>query len=301
MRQKLPSLKCLRAFELAAELTSFTRAAAQLSVTQGAVSRAVSRLERELGVSLFVREARALHLTAAGKKLWRELDRSFSRIEAVCGEIAHGGTAAELRIGVVPSLATFWLVPRLSRFASEHPDITVTILPEYRALNVDQEELDLMLRYGYHRRQHKGATQISVERLFPVSSPAFAEREAKRTKTAKALLEFPLILSRFPTDWEVWLKARKLGLAAARKVHQLFDYSLAVQAAVEGRGVLMARSLLVREQLASGQLVRIAREAGETPAGYYAIVARSSASSAGVRRFLDWLTRQFRESREQTR
>src|SRR5690554_6412415 len=101
MRQKLPSLKCLRAFEVAAELTSFTRAAAQLNVTQGAVSRAVSRLERELGVSLFVREARALHLTFSGKKLWRELDRSFVRIEAVCGEIARDGAAAQLRIGVV--------------------------------------------------------------------------------------------------------------------------------------------------------------------------------------------------------
>jgi LysR family glycine cleavage system transcriptional activator len=293
--RRLPNLTGLRAFEMAARESSLTKAARNLHVTQSAVSRAVRRLEQELGVRLFIRRANALQLTENGRQLAQELERAFDRIATLCAEMGSSRSDTELRIAVTPSFAAHWLVPRLSDFTAAHPDISISLMPEYSVPNPDGSNLDLSIQYGSEQDHPQGATRIVAERLFPVCSPGFL-REFGKVSSVGALLKLPILISRVPRDWTLWLEANGHSYSGIRRAHRLFDYNIAMQAAIEGKGVLMGRELLVVEKMASGLLVNLFQDGVRVGlTGYYAIIAEKSATSEKVGKFLKWLDRRVKK------
>src|SRR6266852_3511964 len=201
MPRRLPPLNALRAFEAAARHESFTRAAEDLCVTQGAVSHQVKALEAELGLKLFNRERQRLVITEAGRAYLVVVRDAFDRIADGTERLLQRQSGGALSVSTSPNFAAKWLVHRLGRFAEVHPDIHLRVSATMHHVDFAREEVDLAVRHGDGNWTGLNAMRLCLEQLFPVCSPKLASGRNRITK-ASDLLEFSLLRL---DDSKTWL------------------------------------------------------------------------------------------------
>ncbi len=296
LRRNLSSLNLLTTFESAARLGSFTLAAAELGVTQAAVSLQIKALERELNTPLFIRAHRRVLLTPAGKALSAVVGASFNAMSEVIDTIRQPVVPDTVAIGITLAFNQFWLMPRLPDFRARHPNIKLRLVADDATPDLRQARLDLAMRYGKPPFEDAVSLASKEEHAFPVCSPALLERMGHSPETAD-VRDLPLIASDLVNPawmpWRTWARSQRLGPAFERAADEsrlrFNHYSDTVQAALNGEGVTMGWSLLLSDLLRSGRLVRIG-SASVTPEERYHIVIPAGRDPApAARLFLDWL------------
>lgn len=299
--RKLPSLDPLKGFEAAARHLSFTRAAAELFLTQSAISRQIQTLEEQLGVKLFRRETRRLALTAEGELLFRAVSESFERLAGVCAGLRATRRRPRVTITAAVSIASLWLVPRLAAFQALEPDLDVLISADNRFVDLEREGIDLALRYDDPGSVAAGAVHLFGENVFPVAAPAVAV--GLRLPLRAADFATATLLSyddgrRFPWfSWEPWLAANGLADARPQAVLQFNQYDQLIRAAEDGRGIALGRGPLVAQSLAAGRLVPLAATAQRHAARAYYLMRAPGAARPEVERFVAWLLDEARQTR----
>src|SRR5258705_3015982 len=206
MLRRLPPLNALKAFEAAARHESFTRAAEELSVTQGAVSHQVKALELELGIKLFNRERQRLIITEAGREYLTTLRDALDRIAVGTERLLQRQSSGVLTVSTSPDFAAKWLVNRLGRFAEAHPSIDLRVSATLHHVDFAREDVDLAVRHGDGNWPGFDLVRLSPEHLLPVCSPKLVAGR-KRLNKPSDVLRFPLLHLDDRKDWAKWLEA----------------------------------------------------------------------------------------------
>jgi LysR family glycine cleavage system transcriptional activator/LysR family transcriptional regulator of beta-lactamase len=288
--RKLPSLNALRAFESAARLSSFTAAATELHVTQAAVSLSVKLLEAKLGRGLFDRHANALTLTDTGRLLLPELSAALDRMADAVQRATGSNERPVLTVGVGPTFAMRWLIPRLGRFQSLHPGIEVHITTGGAAAPL-QSEWTCSITLG-----HEATAGVTAIPLFsPWYSPVCSPRVAKKLREPKDLYRATLLDVRHaPGDWSLWLT--RAGLDEARATKRLvFEYNaFALQAALDGVGVAIGLHPYIVDDVAAGRLVAPFELPVRKKQGWYLTFRNAAKSQADFVAFMEWVRKEAR-------
>lgn len=298
MNVRLPSLSGLRAFEAAARHMSFTRAAEELHVTQTAISHQIRRLEEQLGLPLFRRQGRAIALTAEAEAYLPAVRAAFEDLRRATGRLLSPAEGRQLTVSTTSSFAVKWLVPKLAKFQALHPEIEVRITTSSALVDFAREEVDLAIRYGYGAWRGLDAVWLMNEDVFPVCAPSLVEAGEGLRRPEDLARQTLLHVGRYAEDWRTWLTAAGLPqLKGARDLE--FDLSmLAIQAAIEGVGVALGRTVFVQDDLAAGRLVRPFTTSLHSDAGYYVVAPREHAQRPKIRAFREWLQAEVAASRE---
>lgn len=288
MVRKLPPLTTLPAFDAAARHLSFTKAAAELNLTHGAISRAIRNLEDRLGVQLFERGTRSMTLTSAGVTYAAEIEAALDKVSAATLVATAPRSAGVLNVSTSDGFAGRWLVPRLYRFHRAHRDIDVRVSTSGMLADFVRDGIDIAIRYGGGDYEGVVSELLSEVDVFPVCSPELLGGEHPLQKP-EDLKYHTLIHDGFPIDWATWLeKAGVVGINANSGVR--FDSATyATEAAVHGEGVLLGRSPLVSVDLAAGRLVRPFGLELKASSRYYVVYLANALRQRKVRVFRDWL------------
>lgn len=292
MKRRLPPLNALRAFESAARLLSFTKAADELAVTQGAVSHQVKTLEEWAGIPLFRRDGRGPVLTEAAAKFLPAVTAALDQLALASRKLqAVDPGQGWLTVAMMPSFAAKWLVPRLSEFRAKHPTIDVwiaTFEPQLGALSAD---VDVAIRYGKGDWPGLTAVKFLTEELFPVCAPEFASRLKEPADLAKVTL----LHDEMREDWRMWFELAGVADVDASRGPGFDDSGLLIQAAVEGLGVALGRSALVADDLLDGRLIRPFRQALQAESAFYLVYPPGAESAPKIAAFRDWLIKSATE------
>jgi LysR family glycine cleavage system transcriptional activator len=287
----LPSLNALRAFVAAGRHLSFTRAAEELHVTQGAVSRLVKQLEEDLGVSLFSRGPRGLELTEAGAAYLPPLTEAFERMQAATKLIARHGKrpANRLAITMLPTFAMRWFMPRLADFHQLNPEIAVDVTSADRPVDFASEPVDVGIQYG----SGDWPADLHAEFLFPetvilVASPALLKN--KPLHKAEDVKRHTLLThSTRPEAWAEWFATAGLKGNASRG--PAFEhFFMSIEAAVNGLGLALVPAFFVEQELREGRLVEpLPQLRVQRPGGYYLLCLKGRDREPAIRAFRNWL------------
>jgi LysR family glycine cleavage system transcriptional activator len=288
MLRRLPVLNALKSFEAAARHESFTRAAEELCVTQGAVSHQVKALEQELGIKLFRRERQRLAITEAGRDYLAVIRDAFDRIAVGTERLMQRQNAGALTLSTSPDFAAKWLVHRIGRFSEAHPDIDLRVSATMQHVDFAREEVDLAVRHGDGKWAGLNVERLAAEELFPVCSPALL-RGRRRLRKPADLLKFPLLHLATREGWPAWLEAA--GIADADVTHGavMNRASMLIDAAVEGQGIALARTTLAAWDLINGRLVRPFAKALRLSKTYWIVCPKATAMLPKVRSAREWL------------
>ncbi len=288
MARRLPPLNALRAFEAAARHLSFTRAAGELNVTQAAVSHQIKGLEERLGVLLFRRLNRTLRLTDEGQVLLPAVGEALDLIAEAVERLEDRESAGVLTVSTLDSFAATWLVPRLGRFRTRHPEIDVRITTADHPVDFAREDIHMAIRYGRGEWAGLDIVRLMNEELFPVCSPSLLG-EGTPLRRPSDLCHFTLLHDDLRVTWRMWLMA-----AGADQVDPdrgpTFNHShLVMQAAIAGAGVALGRSVLVADELASGRLVKPFEFSLPAEYAYYVVCPEATAGRPKIQAFREWL------------
>jgi LysR family transcriptional regulator, glycine cleavage system transcriptional activator len=292
----LPGLDLLVGFEAAARHLSFTKAGAELYLTQSAVSRQIKELEEQLGVALFQRRHRALSLTEPGHQLYAAAAQVLTTMRSATQRLRmQSGRRRPLSVTTTPSFAALWLIPRLAGFTREHPGVDVRITAEPRVQDLERDGLDLAIRHGPAALAGPNAVRLFGERVFPVCSPRLLRdprRPLKQPADLKdhCLLQYDDPEGRHPwLHWKTWLELA--GLTDFRPATTLWfsGYEQIIPAAIAGHGVALGRSPLVKDLLLSKDLVAPFKSTADPARAYFAVVAQNAAGRPEVAAFVEWL------------
>jgi LysR family transcriptional regulator, glycine cleavage system transcriptional activator len=252
--RRFPFLNALRAFEAVARRLSFSKAATELCVTQGAVSRQIAILEGELGVRLFHRKGRTLELTAVGARFFSMIEEAFDKIDDALRLFPDQRKDTLLRVKVPPTLGIRWFVPLLVQFHGLHPEIDVQITTSHQPVDFATEDIDVAIHWGSGSWPGLHADFLVGEELTPVCSPRILID--KPLREPRDLARHILLRAMHRTDdWRIWLDAAGATGIDASKALQFENSSLTYQAAIQGLGVVVAQLALVTDDLATGRLV----------------------------------------------
>jgi LysR family glycine cleavage system transcriptional activator len=288
MLRRLPPLNALKAFETAARHGSFTRAAEELCVTQGAVSHQVKALESELGVKLFNRERQRLVITEAGREYLAVLRDAFDRIALGTERLTQRQRSGVLTVSTSPDFATKWLVHRLGRFAEKHPEIDLRISATMHHVDFAREDVDMAVRHGAGNWPGLEVVSLCSEELFAVCSPSLVSGWNRRIRPAD-VLRFPLLHLNDRRDWMRWLEAA--GVAATEISHGpvLSHASMVIDAAINGQGVGLARTTLAAWDLINHRLAAPFSVTLPLSKGYWIVCPRATSMLPKIATFRDWL------------
>jgi LysR family transcriptional regulator, glycine cleavage system transcriptional activator len=290
MTARLPSLNGLRAFEAAARHLSFTQAAAELNVTQTAISHQIRRLEEELGIRLFVRQNRALALTPQARDYLPGVRAAFNDLRLATDRLLRKDEHV-LTVSTLASLAAKWLLPRLSAFQETHPGIDVRITTSTALVDFKNGDVDAAIRYGRGDWPGLHADWLMADQLFPVCSPALLT--GKRPLRCPEDLRDHVLLhtsNANSDDWRLWLTAAGLPANISRQPGLTFDLILmTVQAALDGIGVAMGRTSYVEADIAKGRLVVPFKITLPANAGFYLVCPEATADTPKLAAFRQWL------------
>jgi LysR family glycine cleavage system transcriptional activator len=288
MLRRLPSLNALKAFEAAARHESFTKAAEELCVTQGAVSHQVKALEGELGLRLFARERQRLVITEAGRLYLEVVRDAFDRLAAGTNRLLQRQKTGVLTVTTSPNFATKWLVHRLGRFSEAHPAIDLRVSASVQHVDFAREDIDLAIRHGDGQWPGLHVTRLCAEELFPVCSPKFL-RGRGALRSPADLRQHTLLHLNDRSDWAKWLEAAGVDRIELDRGLIVNQASMAIDAAVDGQGVALARSALAAWDLLAGRLVRPFTHALKVPYAYWILCPKPTADLPKISIFRDWL------------
>lgn len=288
----LPPLKTLPAFEASARLLSFTRAADELSLTQGAISRQIRNLEERLGTPLFERGERALKLTAAGQHYAEAVTDALNSIALATEGLRETGEEGPVTIGATSALASLWLMPRLNRYRAHDPDLPIRVLASDFDLPESSGDIDLVISYSRTPPPEADACKLFDEAIFPVCSPELIEAHGE-IKTLEDVLRHTLLIhdDDHPdwTGWAAWLRAMGESNFKPRRTVRLNAYSMLLQAAAASQGIALGWQHLVDDLLAAGSLVKLDFGEFPTPGAFYLRPLKPTASNARAAPLLEWL------------
>src|SRR3954470_6791601 len=288
MPRQLPPLNALRAFEAAARSESFTRAAEELCVTQGAVSHQVKALEATLGIKLFNRERQRLVITDAGREYLGVVRDALDRIAAGTERVLQRQNSGVLTGSTSPDFAAKRLVNRLGRFAEAHPGIDLRVSATMHHIDFVREEVDVAVRHGDGNWPGLDATRLCIEQLFPVCSPKLMSGRNKIAKPSD-LSRSPLLHLDDSKAWAQWFELA--GVPAPQLPHGLTlnRASMLIDAAIDGQGVALARTALAASDLISGRLVRPFELSLKLSKTYWIVCPKAASAKPKISTFRDWL------------
>lgn len=289
----IPPLDAIRGFVAVARRMSITQAAADLCLTQSAVSRQIQSLEEHLGTALLIRKHRAIALTDDGERLFALASPWLERLADYTDSLRTGGRIRPVTVTASIGVTALWLLPRLGSFQDAHPHIDVRVAANNRVLDLKQESIDLAIRYCRDSVAPSGAERLFGEKVLPVASKAVAARAFRNPKAllSEALLE--LDERALPwMRWSDWLTATGIPAAKPKATLHFNQYDQLIQAAVEGRGVALGRIALVLPMLQDGRLVALAdAERGHSDYAYW-LIDGSAQPRQEVRVFREWIVRE---------
>jgi LysR family glycine cleavage system transcriptional activator len=288
-KKNTPPLNWLRSFEAAARLMSFTRAAAELNMTQAAISQQIKGLEAHLGASLFNRLPRSLELTETGKAYLPAVHEAMERLAAATNEIFGEGRGRLLTVRVNLVFFTRWLAPRLARFRARHPDIGLRFNSNIWLTEHEKVAAQLDIRYGKGNWPGLDADRLTWDSLMPVCSPELAQGVAAQSMDEALTANTLLHVIGYEEGWGYWL--RRAGLTHLDASHGMqFDTLItALEMAERGHGIALGRTSLVAGALAEGGLVAPFDVEAPTSEAFYVVSARGQYQPPQARAFRDWL------------
>lgn len=292
-RRQLPSMTALVVFEAAARHASFTRAAAELGVTQAAVSRQVQALEQAFGFPLFRRLHRSIQLTEQGRVLSKAMSEALGIVADSVQTITAEKQSGELVIAASVAFSHFWLLPKISDFRRANPDVRLRIVTQDGPVNLAREDVDVAIRYGDGHWPDGRAVALFRDDVFPVCSPDYLAVHGAPDCVAD-LARHNLIGSlaqerSWLVDWESWFKAFGLSGDRLNVTLTCSFYTDAIYAAVRGEGVVLGWHRLVDDLLRSNQLVRVTTESLRTREAYHLVLKPRPTPSPPVDAFLRWI------------
>ena len=278
----------LKVFEAAARHESFTRAAEELCVTQGAVSHQVKALEAELGLKLFNREPQRLVITENGRDYLVVVRDALDRIAAGTDHLLQRQSEGVLTISTSPNFASKWLVHRLGRFAEVHPTIDLRVSATLHHVDFAREDVDVAIRHGDGTAPGLDVTQLCNEELFPVCSPKFMHGQHALRRPAD-LTRHTLLHLNHRQDWSKWFDAAGVKTADLSRGPILNQASMIIDAAVDGQGIALARTGLAAQDLICGRLVQPFSLTLPVSYAYWIVCPKATAKLPKITTFRDWL------------
>jgi len=288
-RRLIPPLGLLVAFEAAARLGSFTKAAAELNLTQGAISRQVKDLEERLDLALFERVRQRVALTPAGRFYADSLRETLARFATATAQtIAFKGRGGTLDLAILPTFGTRWLIPRLPDFFARHRDVTIRFATRLRPFDFAREGLDAAIHFGDDYWPGATLHRLMGEVLVPVAAPALAKRE--KLIAPADLRRAPLLIQATrPKAWPEWFAANGLGPVGDQPTLSFEQFAMVLQAAVAELGVAMVPRLLVADELARGELQVLFGTSVTSTQGYFLAYPTEKSALPPLVAFRDWL------------
>lgn len=292
-RSEIPSIGGLRSFVAAARHGSFTRAAAELDLTQGAISRQIREIESQLGIRLFARIRQRAVLTEAGRHYFLHVKKALDDLAEAGQSAASISNRTVLHLVALPTFAARWLVPRLSDFQHGNPEITIQITARQEPVDAAVEPFDAAVFHGASHWPGTTSHYLMDADLVAVCSTKLTARRA--IKTPADVARYPLLRKMGRSDrWVDWMAA--VGIAADASLHGHFyqNYAMIAQAAVAGLGIALLPRYLVEDDIAAKRLEIVAGECIALKTSYYLILPESRATSSAVQAFAAWLIEQAR-------
>lgn len=286
MAYRLPPLNTMRLFEAAGRLLSFKAAAAELHVTPSAVSHGVQSLEDWLGVTLFIRGNRSLALSEAGATYLPQVRKALDLLTKASANLPGRRATGCLSVSVAPSFGRLWLVPHLPRFQARHPAIEIAIDTSHQQIALPRDGVDLAIRMGSGDWAGLDAIHLVTEQLVPVCAPRLAATFGQPDDLAGATL---LRVADVSEDWQCWFELA--GVAPTTGAGSLsFDtIHMALEAAVQGLGVVMGRLPLMAGDLAAGRLVPLFGPPRSCTTGYWLVAPAETLQRPEVTAFRQWI------------
>lgn len=287
MARRLPPLNGVKAFEAAARSESFTRAAEELSVTQGAISHQVKALETTLGIKLFHRERQRLMLTEAGRDYLTTIRDALDQIAAGTERLLQRQQSGVLTVSTSPDFAAKWLVNRLGRFAEKHPGVDLRVSASAQYVDFARDDVDVAIRHGDGNWPGLDVQRLYSERLFPVCSPKLVTGRNRIGKAAD-LLKFPLLRLQDSKNWTRLLEAAgvKANVGPGPVLNRA---SMLIDAAIDGQGIALARTALAAWDIVNGRLVRPIDVSLRMANTYWFVCPKAVSNVAKVAAFRNWV------------
>ncbi|MBT5186931.1 MAG: LysR family transcriptional regulator [Kordiimonadaceae bacterium] len=289
-RRLIPSTSMLLAFEASARNGSFTEAAQELNLTQGAISRQVNALENQLGILLFRRIKKTIELTDTGKIYAKEIADSLRSIRNASLNAMSDTQGQTLNLAILPTFGMRWLMPRFPDFLKKNPQITVNFSSKLTQFDFDNENLHSAIHFGTDNWPNADATYLMSEQAVPVAAPSLVG--ADDINIPADLNSLPLLhLETRPTSWPDWFEQHQLE-ASTNKGMVLEQFAMVTQAAVAGLGVAMLPHFLIQTELERGELQVLINEPLRNNAGYYLVTPKAHTSYSPVVALRKWLKEQ---------
>ena len=282
---RLPPLRSFRVLEAAARHQNYTRAADELHLTHSAVSHQIHALEDGLGVRLFERSGRQMRATEIGRQLAQDVRATLDALAAAV-ERVRGGDANSLTVSVLPSFAAAWLVARLGSFLERHPAIELRLESTTALADFRNDGVDVAIRYGSGNYEGFESVKLFDDELFPTMSPKLAR--SARVRVPADLARLPLLRIRTHT-WAPWFAAAGVNLPEPRRGSVFNDSELALQAAMQGQGVVLARGSLAASKLRAGTLVAPFKQRIPSPQTCWLVYPPQHGRKPSVQLFREWL------------
>lgn len=296
-RKLLPSTSALAAFDSVARLGSFSLAADELSLTQGAISRQVSGLEEQLGVMLFDRTSRGVVLTSAGSDFAKAIAGALSQIRSASLHAMTKRHSDQLNLAILPTFGTRWLMPRIPGFVARHPEITLNFATRIGVFDFDRDGIDMAIHVGKPEWPGAECTFLMEEMVAPVCSPAFLD--AHPVDRAEDLLRLPLLhMASRPGGWKHWFESLRIAGSVSEGM-RFEQFGSVTQACLAGLGVGLMPLFLIDTELASGQLVEAFPHQVVSPSAYYVVAPQAKSSFPPVTAFRAWLMEEVARYRQE--
>ena len=289
MRRNIPSLSVLQAFESAARLSSFTRASVELNLTQSAISRHVRSLEEELGCQLFLRTKQRVALTEAGSQYLQSISNSLNQIEASTARLRAGEKKGRnLTLVTLPTFGARWLAPRLSEFAKQHPDIHLKLSVRTDLIDLAERDFDAAIFFGKPSARDTVYDLLIGDELVPVCSPKLIDPVCQPSNLAE-LAAFPLLELAIPDSWRNLFCSAGHPELGLNRISRFEYFTLGIQSAIAGFGILLAHPFLIAEDIESGRLLIPFPRTVKSEFNYYLTYPRSKKQSAPIQAFQRWI------------
>lgn len=291
MPRDLPSLNAVRIFESAARHLNFSRAADELSVTQGAVSRQIKVLEEQLGLPLFERAGPKLSLTSAGEYYQGKVSEALTLLRRGTAELRQTTASPRLTVSVLPTFATKLLVPRIGDFERRNPQVSLRLAASYKLIDFATElDIDVAIRLGRGNWPGVHATRLTASHVFPVCNPSVAH---KLRQPLDILRQRRLVDNTIYDEWGRWFKAAGANDEPG-DTRQIDDDNMLLQAAIEGHGVMLARAIIAQDDLDAGRLVRPFDVSVLSSFQYYFVCLPERLEEPDIQAFYVWVRQALR-------